>query len=59
MTIGTIIEAIAGLAAIVLAASACWHEDQLIAWEDKHLLPLFRRICQTIRHKPAERGAER
>lgn len=53
------IEAILGLAAIVLVIVACWHEDRLIAWEDKHLLPLFRRICKTIRHKPAERGAER
>lgn len=53
------IEALLGLAAVALCAAACWREDRLIAWEDKHLLPLFRRICQTIRHKPAERGAER
>lgn len=49
------IEAILGLVAVVLVAVACWREDRLIAWEDKHLLPLFRRIL----HELAERGAER
>ncbi len=59
MTIGTILEAILGTAAIVLVIAACWHEDRLIVWEDKHLLPLFHRILKAIRHKLAERGAER
>lgn len=35
MNIVTIIEAIAGLAAIALCAVACWREDALIAWEDR------------------------
>lgn len=38
------LEALLGLAAIALCAVACWREDWLIAWEDKHLLPLIRRI---------------
>lgn len=29
------IEALLGLAAIVLCAVACWREDQLVAWENK------------------------
>lgn len=59
MNIIVIVEAFGGVLLVALFAVACWHEDMLVEWEDKHLLPLFRRICQTIRHKPAERGAER
>lgn len=29
------IEAALGLAAIALAALACWREDKLVAWEDR------------------------
>lgn len=59
MNIVTIIEAIAGFAAIALCAVACWQEDWLIAWEDKHLLPLIRRIRKTILHRSRERTASR
>lgn len=29
--------ALLGLAAVALCAVACWREDKLVAWEDKHL----------------------
>lgn len=29
------LEAILGLAAVVLCAVACWREDRLIAWEER------------------------
>lgn len=29
------LEATLGLAAIALAALACWREDKLVAWEDR------------------------
>lgn len=41
------IEALLGLAAVVLCAVACWREDRLIAWEDKH----FRRWANQLRIK--------
>ena len=53
------IEAALGLAAIALCAVACWREDKLIVWEDKHLLPLFRRIRMSIRCRLSERTASR
>lgn len=53
------IEALLGLAAIALCAVACWQEDKLIVWEDKHLLPLFRRIRRSIRCRLSERTASR
>lgn len=30
------LEAAGGIAAIILCAVACWREDRLVAWEDKH-----------------------
>ncbi len=31
------LETALGLAAVALCAVACWREDALVAWEDKHL----------------------
>lgn len=51
--------ALLGLAAIILCAVACWREDRLVEWEDKHLLPLARRIQKAIPHRSRERTANR
>lgn len=59
MNIIAIVEALLGLAAVALCAVACWREDKLIAWEDKHLLPLARRIRRSIRCRLSERTANR
>ncbi|MCI6401642.1 MAG: hypothetical protein SPF51_00855 [Candidatus Fimivicinus sp.] len=59
MNIIAIVEALLGLAAVALCAVACWREDKLIVWEDKHLLPLFRRIRRSIRCRLSERTASR
>lgn len=59
MNIIVIVEAFGGVLLIVLCAAACWHEDMLVEWEDKHLLPLIRRICKTILHRSRERTASR
>ena len=53
------LETALGLAAVALCAVACWREDKLIVWEDKHLLPLFRRIRRSIRCRLSERTASR
>lgn len=50
------IEALLGLAAIVLVAVACWREDRLIAWEDRHLIPPAKR---NERSETNDKGSER
>ena len=50
------IEAILGLAAIALCAAACWREDALVAWEDKHLIPWAKR---NERSETNDKGSER
>lgn len=38
------IEALLGLAAVALCAVACWREERLITWEDKHLIPWAKQL---------------
>lgn len=52
------IEAALGLAAIALCAAACWREDRLIAWEDKHLIPWAKRT-QMDRRSASSRSCQR
>lgn len=59
MNIIVIVEAFGGVLLVALFAVACWWEDKLIVWEDKHLLPLFRRIRRSIRCRLSERTASR
>jgi hypothetical protein len=59
MNIIVIVEAFGGVLLVALFAVACWREDKLIVWEDKHLLPLFRRIRRSIRCRLSERTASR
>ena len=43
------IEALIGLAAIALCAVACWREDALVAWEDKHLIPWAKQLKKHLK----------
>lgn len=50
------LETALGLAAIALCAAACWREDALVAWEDKHLIPWAKR---NERSETNDKGSER
>lgn len=59
MNIIVIVEAFGGVLLVALFAVACWREDMLVEWEDKHLLPMARRICKMLLHQLRERTAKR
>lgn len=55
MNIIVIVEAFGGVLLVALFAVACWHEDMLVEWEDKHLMPITRHICKMLLHQLHER----
>lgn len=49
MNIIVIVEAFGGVLLVTLFAVACWHEDMLVEWEDKHLIPIP--VCKMLLHQ--------